>query len=389
MRKLSKTFTALLILLAFYCTVPSCISENYTRTYNLMDHPNGTKQYKLNVVVTRSLYEYYVEQSHKQVSEEDLPKFVTPQALKPAAEKLWEIYQGDYEDFANGVLMIVHQIPYEVTSTAKYPIETIVENKGDCDLLSYVAASIIKAGGLNVVLLYYKDKAHMNVGVNLPTPPRYARTIYYVDYNGIRYYIAECTGGDWKAGWKVGECPQNLISENPLVVTLEKCEQWSPSQVSASYATLEYSTLSLSVSPTFTMQGNTITLTGQLMPKLQDAKITVYIKMGGSPWTVANIINTGFDGQFTCVLSLNHAGTCHIRVSWSGNDNYAGSDSPIVTVTVIPIYFISLLIIIIAIVCIGIMISLISSQRSQEIGSQKLPEIPTLQKKLLPSNTSY
>lgn len=389
MKKLSKAFMAILILLAFYCTVHSSISENYTRTYNLMDRPNGTRQYKLNVVVTQSLYKYYVERSHKQVSEEDFPKFVTPQALKPVAEKLWEIYQGDYEDFANGVLMITHQIPYEVTATAKYPIETIVENKGDCDLLSYVAASIMKAGGLNVVLLYYKNKAHMNVGVNLPTPPRHARTIYCVDYNGIRYYIAECTGGDWRAGWKVGECPQDLIVENPIVVTLEKCEQWSPGQISASYATLKYSNLSLSVSSTFTMQGNTITLSGQLTPKLPDAKITIYIKMGSSPWTIENITSTNFDGQFACTLSLNHAGACYIRASWSGNDNYAGSDSPIVTVTVLPIYFIALLIIVIAIVCIGIIISLISSQKVKEIGSQKLQEIPGLQKKLLPSNTSY
>ncbi|MEM3641000.1 MAG: Ig-like domain-containing protein, partial [Candidatus Bathyarchaeia archaeon] len=240
--------------------------------------------------------------------------------------------------------MIVHQIPYEVTVPAKYPVETIVENRGDCDLFSYVAASIMKAGGLDVVLLYYEDKTHMNVGVSLPNPPRHARTtVYYVSYNGVNYYIAECTGGDWRTGWRVGECPPDLIGENPIVVALENCEQWSPGQVSASYMTLASSTLSLTVSPTFIMQGSTITLSGQLTPKLSNEKITIYIKMGNSPWIVANITTTDSNGQFKCILILNEAGTCYVRANWSGNDDYGGADSPIITVTVIPVYFITLL----------------------------------------------
>jgi len=375
--KLSKISIMLLILFLFSYMFPLCLSENYTRSYNLLN-PSGTTQYKLNVVVTQSLYEYYVGQSHKQVSEADFPKFVTPHALQPVADKLWEIYRNDLESFANGVLMVVHQIPYEVTVPAKYPVETIVENKGDCDLFSYVAASIMKAGGLDVVLLYYEGKAHMNVGVSLPNPPRYARTqAYYVNYNGIKYYVAECTGGNWKTGWRVGECPPDLVGENPIVVTLENCEEWSPGQVSASYITLASSTLSLTVSSTFVVQGSTITLSGQLTPNLSNEKIIIYVKMGSSPWIVANITTTDSNGRFTCILSLNEVSTCYVRANWSGNDDYAGADSPIITVMVLPVYFIVLLIVIIALACVGVIIFLISRQRCQEIEEQKLPEIST------------
>ncbi|MEM2202156.1 MAG: Ig-like domain-containing protein [Candidatus Bathyarchaeia archaeon] len=377
-QKISETLIVLLILLAFSYRLPLCLSEGYTRTYNLLDSPEGTRQYKLNVIVTQSLYEYYVWQSHEQVSEEDFPKFVTPHALEPIAEKLWEIYKGDYESFANGVLMIVHQIPYEVTVPAKYPVETIVENRGDCDLFSYVAASIMKAGGLDVVLLYYEDKAHMNVGVSLPNAPRYARTqAYYVNYGGIKYYIAECTGGNWRTGWRVGECPPDLIGENPIVITLENCEQWSPGQVSASYMPLAPSTLSLAVTSTFVIQGSTIALTGQLAPNLSNEKITIYIKMGSSPWILANITTTDSNGRFECALTLNEAGTCYVRASWSGNNDYSGADSPIIAVTVLPIYFIALLIIITVLVCLGIIIFITSRQKYQEIEEPKLPEIPT------------
>jgi hypothetical protein len=377
-QKLSKTIITLLVLLTFSYALPLCFSENYTRTYNLLDCPDGTKQYKLNVVVPQSLYDYYVWQNHGQVSEEDFAKFVTPHALQPIADKLWEIYQGDYENFANGVLMIVHQIPYEVTVPAKYPVETIVENKGDCDLFSYVAASIMKAGGLDVVLLYYKSEAHMNVGVHLPNPPSYARgQVYYVTYNNIRYYIAECTGGNWEQGWRVGECPSDLIGENPTVVTLENCEQWSPGQVSASYITLTSSTISLTVSSTFVIQGSVITLSGKLTPSLPNEKITIYVKIGNSPWIVANVTSTDSHGKFTYVLNLNEAGTYYFRASWSGNDNYAGADSPTINVTVLPAYFVALLITIVALVCIGVVIYLTSRQRYPEIEEPKLPEIPT------------
>jgi hypothetical protein len=377
-QKLSKILMAILIFLMFSYTFPSCFSENYTRAYYLLDRPDGTKQYKLNVAVPQSLYDYYVLQNHKQVSDEDFVKFVTPHALQPIADKLWEIYQNNYENFADGVLMIVHQIPYEVTVPAKYPVETIVENKGDCDLFSYIAASIMKAGGLDVVLFYYKSEAHMNVGVHLPDPPRYARRqVYYITYNGIRYYIAECTGGNWAEGWRVGECPPDLIGENPTVVTLENCEWWSPGQVSASYTTLTSSTITLTTSSTFAIQGSTITLSGQLTPSLPNENITIYVKIGNSPWIMADITATDLHGKFTYVLNLNETGTYYVRASWSGNDNYAGADSPTINVTVLPAYLIILLIIIIVLACVGVIIYLTSRQKYQEIEEPQLPEIPT------------
>jgi hypothetical protein len=164
----------------------------------------------LNVAVSESLLEYYLEKSHILISTDDFAKFVTPYALKPIADCLRGIYSDD-EDFANGVSMIVHQIPYEESKPSKYPVETIAANKGDCDLFSYIAASIMKAGGLNVVLFYYESEEHMNVGVSLSHEPHYARgAIDYVLHDGTRYYMAECTGGNWQEGWRVGECPDDL-----------------------------------------------------------------------------------------------------------------------------------------------------------------------------------
>ncbi len=371
-----KSFIIITILLIISYLLPHCWAENYSQSYQLLDKPNGSTYYRLNVTVQQSLYDYYIGKSHKLNSNSDFAKFVTPYALKPIADSLWQIYADD-EDFTNGVLMMMHQIPYEATTPAKYPVETIVENNGDCDLFSFVAASIIKAGGLDIVLLYYESEAHMNVGVSLSHAPYDAREqAYYVTYNNIRYYVAECTGGDWQNGWRVGECPDKLKTASVQVVTLESCEQWAPGQVSASYKTLETAIISLDISPTYLIQGGTVTISGQLSPVLQNKTLTIYLKANNSPWTVIDTVTTDSDGKFTYAWNTEIGGICYIRVSWSGDDNYSGADSPTRTLTILSTFFVLLLAVTMLLVCLGIVVFFISRQPRQEIQEPQSPEIP-------------
>ena len=373
--KKPKAFLLLIVLFTISYLLPHGFSENHSQSYQLLDKPDGSTYYRLNVTVQQSLYEYYVEKSHSLNSHSDFAKFVTPYALKPIADCLLEIYTDD-EDFVNGVLMIVHQIPYNETP-AKYPVETIVENKGDCDLFSYVVASIVKARGLDVVLLYYESQAHMNIGVSLSHVPHDAREqTYYVTYNNIRYYVAEVTGGDLQNGWRVGECPDKLKNAPAQVITLENCEQSTYGQVSASYKTLAYSTISLIISPTYFIQGGTITLSGQLSPPLQNRTITIYIKINNSPWIVLDTITTNH-GYFTYAWNTEATGICYIRSSWSGNNDYAGADSTIQTVTVLSTFFILLLVITAILVCVGIIVFIMSRQAQPSIPEPQPPEIPS------------
>ena len=136
---IASLFTLLILLLS-----NSCLAAPHEYTYELLDSPDGSTDYRLTVSVTETLYENYSSRDHNLYSY-DFSKFVTPNALKPVADDLWSIYSSE-EDFANGVLMIVHQIPYVESDPQKYPIESIVENEGDCDLLSIIAASIMKTG---------------------------------------------------------------------------------------------------------------------------------------------------------------------------------------------------------------------------------------------------
>jgi hypothetical protein len=208
----------------------------------------------------------------------------------------------------------------------------------------------------------------MNIGVSLSYVPHDERgQAYYVTYNNIRYYVAEVTGGDWQNGWRVGECPDKLKNASAQVITLENCEQTTYGQVSASYKTLAYSTISLIISPTYFIQGGTVTLSGQLSPPLQNRTVTIYIKINNSPWIVLDTITTNHVGCFTYAWNTEAAGICYIRASWSGNDDYAGADSPIQTLTVFSTFFVLLLAITAVLVCVGIAVFIMSRQAQPSI----------------------
>jgi hypothetical protein len=351
--KCAKAATVIIIVFAVFFAVPVCLAEDCAISYQLLDELDGTVAYKLNVAVPQSLQEYYSKKSHRLTSDSDFAKFVTPYALKPIADNLRELYEDD-EDFANGVLMIVHQIPYEETLPVKYPIETMVDNKGDCDLFACTAASIMKAGGLNVVLLHYKEEKHMNVGVHLSDAPKDAReNVYSVSLNNVTYYVAECTGGNWTYGWRVGECPSNLKDASAQVITLENSEEVSPGQVSASFSALEPSAISLEISPFITFQESTIAFRGQLTPTKLDENITIYVGASGSPWTLVGTVATQSDGRFEYVWSTETAGIFAIRASWSGDESYMGAISLTKNAVVMPFFLVALVAVVVVVAGMG------------------------------------
>ena len=342
-----------------------CFADNYDYNYELLDHPGGSTNYRLTVSVTSSLYEYYRSKDHN-IYSYDFAKFVTPDPLKPVADDLWSIYSND-EDFANGVLMIVHQIPYMESGPQKYPVETIVENEGDCDLFSFIAASIMKAGGLDVVLLLYQTQNHMNVGVYLSEEPNDARsTVYYYTHDGKRYYVAECTGDDWRHGWRVGECPDLLQEASARIITLEDCEQSSPGQVSSSYGALDASSLSLAVSARFVIARSAVTMSGSISPALSGKNVTLYVSSSGSSLSVLVTVVTDSDGRYSYTWRPSSAGIHSMRASWSGDTDYAGADSGICTLISVPLEWLMMGVAVIVLLIVLLVVTLATRRKPPE-----------------------
>jgi transglutaminase-like putative cysteine protease len=82
--------------------------------------------------------------------------------------------------------MLVHQITYQEVIPGKYPIETLVAGNGDCDLFAEIAASILEAGGIPTVLLFYRIQQYMEIGVDLGSDPTEARVdVYNVNVQNV------------------------------------------------------------------------------------------------------------------------------------------------------------------------------------------------------------
>jgi len=312
-----------------------CYAQNFQVEFLLLGNDNNVT-YNLEVVFPESLYEFYANENHRVGIVSEFSNFVTPYIFESVADKLWEIYDND-EEYVNGVLMMVHQIEYEETSPVKYPVETIIDGKGDCDLFSLIAASLAKAGGLDVVLLYYEEQAHMNIGVYLSGTPQDARDdTCYVTYGDKQYYMAECTGENWMEGWRVGECPPDLKNVSVEVISLEGIEQVAPGQASASFSSLESSVLSLELTPEFSLQNTNLNVRGQLSPAIENQNVTIYTSVNNSPWIEMDTIITDLNGHFNYLWENEFSGSIAVRASWSGNNQFAGAVSPNKTAIVIP-----------------------------------------------------
>jgi hypothetical protein len=367
--KLAKTTILLATTLALFSTITTGKAQDSTLTYQLLNNPQGNITYQLNVVIPQNLYEYYEGMNHRITSTSQFSHFVTPYALQPIASRLWEIYDNQ-EDFANGALIIAHQITYAETSLGKYPVETMAEEQGDCDLFSFITASILSAGGLDAVLLYYEEQNHMNIGVHLPHTPEDCRdSVYYVTDDNTQYYVAECTGGNWREGWRVGECPPDLKGVSAEIITLEEAEQLAPGQVSASFTSMEPSILSLEVSPIISIQNSAIVLSGQIAPEMPNENVTLYAKINSATWTEIGTVTTQQNGSFQYAWTVEVAGSHVIRAGWSGNTLYTGALSSEKNALVLPLFLTALIGVAVMATIIGIIAILLAKH-----GQQQYPE---------------
>jgi hypothetical protein len=339
-------------------------SQDTVVSFLLLNH-NRDITYQLNVSIPYSLYQYYTIQNHFLFSPSDFSRFVTAYTLKPIADRLWQIYNNT-EDFTNGVLGMVHQITYKETIPGKYPVETLVAGTGDCDLFAYIAASILEAAGVPTVLLYYKEQEHMQIAVDIGSEPVQARNgVYSITYQNVSYYIAECTGGNWRWGWRVGECPADYQNATSQVITLDKMEQTSIGQVGASLRELDPSTLALQVSSSLMLENSPIVISGQILPQTPNENVTLQAKINSADWSTIATVETQPDGSFTYSW-MPPSGTIDIQANWEGNKQYNGATSTKNSVFVMPYIILALIITLIVGITLLLMVFTVTRQRRSQ-----------------------
>jgi len=351
-------------------------TQDYTVSFLLPNKPEGDVTYELNVTIPQALYQYYTMQSHALYSDSDFAKFVTPYTLKPIADRLWQIYNNT-EDFTNGVLTLVHQITYQEVMPGRYPVETLVDGNGDCDLFAYVAASILEAGGIPVVLLYYKEQLHMEIGVDLGYAPKEARGgVYHVNVQDVFYYIAECTGRQWRDSWRVGETPTEYQNVSSQVITLEDMEQSSIGQVSATLKELPTSTLAMQIFPSLTLENNNVTISGQILPQTAGENVTLQAKLYDDGWTTIGTVETQADGRFSYNWAPAAMGMIAVQASWQGNRMYNGATSTQTNVVIIPFFLAALIVVLVFVVATFVLV-FFKTRRKKPVPPKPLETAPS------------
>lgn len=115
----------------------------------------------------------------------------------------------------NLVIAFVQSLPYvsEASEYPRYPLETLVDQQGDCEDVAILAAALVREMGFASVLIAFLQERHVGVGIRV-LPPHHT-TLQAYEWSGDLYYYLEAT----HPGWEIGQLPPAFHSE-PVVIAV-------------------------------------------------------------------------------------------------------------------------------------------------------------------------
>ena len=148
--------------------------------------------------------------------------------LQMVAEKLQEASsQEGFESYdeVSFVLAFIQSLPYTSDSVTsghdeypRFPLETLVDNGGDCEDTAILFATLTIIMGYGTV--YINPPEHYAVGIlgeeGLPG--------YYFTYEDRRYYYCETTGD----GWAIGDLPIEYQDVEATIYEIRTYQQYVP-----------------------------------------------------------------------------------------------------------------------------------------------------------------
>jgi len=196
------------------------ISEmQYNKAYEWM---YGFKPYSLRINIPRDRYTYYryVSTNRWPSTNSERVAFVTsdePVIIQIANEMKETSSSNNYNyyDTVNFALSFVQSLKYSYDNESvgsneywRFPVETLVDELGDCEDTSVLFASLMEAMGYDAVLISLPG--HIAVGIS--GGDDYPGTYY--NYDGKRYYYCETTN----TGWTMGVIPTDFEDQTATII---------------------------------------------------------------------------------------------------------------------------------------------------------------------------
>jgi len=340
LRIVSITLILLVVIVSYFSFLanPQNVSPNPKTNFQnqITEKPKNNTIY---FSIPNAVNEYFEGQNHFSFDNRSYSKFVTPKLFTKIAQQIKNNTntQNKNETFTNLVLNFVQQINYK-KSAPKFAIETLADNYGDCDSLSYLAASIMKAAGLDVVLFLYENQTinHMNVGVNLPEKKLCSSNTtnsFFYQYNEKKYFVAETTS----KGWKLGQQPKKYFNSKPKIIPIQDFDEFffEPIPTRINYP-LNPSELSLNIKPVLSDQkiSETIEVFGSLNPKLKNQKIVILVKHESFLDTITKSVYTDNSGKYQATINVSTQGKYSVQSVWMGNEDFSASETQKIIVNI-------------------------------------------------------
>ena len=240
-------------------TAQSPDKSQYYNTEFAWDY--GGYHWDWNLTIPVALYDAYIaipDSVRTQIGLADFGYFTTTQDnyMQTLAEKLNNTAtQLGYSscDEVNFVLAFVQSIPYKLDNAStsyqdypRFPVETLVDDVGDCKSHSILFATLMLIMGYGTVFINPPD--HLAVGVLGNNLQGTCWT-----YNNQTYYYCETTG----IGFTIGELPQQFTGQTAYIYPIDESEQYVPNLQATS--STEPNPIISSNTPTPTYQPNPVT----------------------------------------------------------------------------------------------------------------------------------
>ncbi|MDD2422544.1 MAG: Ig-like domain-containing protein [Heliobacteriaceae bacterium] len=179
-----------------------------------------------------AILRYYRNAPHPLFSRFTARTYVNTYTMDPYDDKFIADLVGRLSDYAESiglrgsevvdfVLSFVQGLPYTADNVTtpyndypRYPLETILENGGDCEDTALLAAVLLREMGYGTAILFVPGSAPTHAALGVLGSDTLPGTYYL--YNGRRYYYTETTG----SGWRVGQIPWVYSGVSAIVVPL-------------------------------------------------------------------------------------------------------------------------------------------------------------------------
>jgi len=219
--------------LYYYINIPDeVIPEQNNFNINYLWKFNN-KNYNISLEIPIEKYEYYlnldVNRSPQQIGTKTMASYVTKndKIIIKLSEKLINIIEDqnfNNIEASNFILRFIQEnIQYNLDNETKgcieywrFPIETLVEKRGDCEDSSVLFSSIMESLEYDTILLFYlleNDIGHLAVGVNINLD----FSGDYIEYKNLKYYFCETTS----YGFNLGEMPSDINVEPKKIIHID------------------------------------------------------------------------------------------------------------------------------------------------------------------------